>query len=300
MLLGGFLVLTIMFDKTPQLRMGNSVITVITVALLTGGYSLTILVWFACPPLLFRLENVFIPAASACLFGLLSTAFCFATSPRYDIHSPAAIIAFALTSSSAILYSFLAYLTKKTVSRMIDSTGSPWPKKHFDLESGNHGVAIPVRSVTASSNGSKRSRKAAKKALKPTEQDLVNQQMATLLTRADTNARTPHATFQLEWPMGNPEEQDRRQRQIRPRTFDSHGRVRTTAERAADMAQHPLPELPSSPMRNNVWGRVSAAFGIGSDGRRVPVAFGNGRQSERSREGNRNRIEMIHQHEGWV
>jgi hypothetical protein len=296
MLLGGFLALTTMFDKHPQLRMSSSVVTIITVALLTGGYSLTVLVWFACPPLLFRLENVFIPAASACLFGLVSTAFCFATSTRYDITSPAAIIAFSLTSSSAAFYCFVAFLTKRTVSRIIEPSELAWAGKSLDFEYTKQGVAIPVRSVTNSSNGSKRSKKSAK----PTEQDLVNQQMATLLTRANTDAHTPHATFQLEWPIANPEERDRQQRANRPRTFDSHGRVRTTAERAADMAQDQITELPATPpIRNSIWGRVSAAFRMSADGRRsadrVEVE-----ELARLRDAKRQRIEMIHHQAGWV
>jgi len=108
MLLGGFLVLSTTFDKDAQLRMSSGVMTIVIVALLTGGYSLTALLWFACPSTIFRLQCIFVPAATSSAFGFLATAWALATSPRYDITAPSCSVTIVLCIVSAAVYGGLA------------------------------------------------------------------------------------------------------------------------------------------------------------------------------------------------
>src|ERR1700753_2495704 len=98
--------------------MSGGVITIVIVALLTGGYSLTALLWFACPSIVFRQEYIFVPAASCATFGFVGTAWALIISPRYDISSPSCPVTIVLTLVSVIIYGGLAIHTNRRIKQI--------------------------------------------------------------------------------------------------------------------------------------------------------------------------------------
>ena len=55
-----YLILAAGYSSDPQLRFSEAGLYVFVAALLTGGYSLSILLWFVCPNLVFQTESVFL------------------------------------------------------------------------------------------------------------------------------------------------------------------------------------------------------------------------------------------------
>jgi hypothetical protein len=136
-----YLILPSAFDTTPQLRFSKGVLAIIIVALLTGGYSLTLLLYVACPSPLFRQESVFIPAASASLFSFLAILYCLAASSRFTFSLAPCPIALALSAMSAILYGTLAFLTSRRIHHTKPRSSHRPPQRrthHRDLSSSSY------------------------------------------------------------------------------------------------------------------------------------------------------------------
>jgi hypothetical protein len=226
-----FLVLPTTFDKDPQLRMTSGVITIMIVALLTGGYSLTVLLWFACPSIIFRLEYILIPSTSCSIFGFLSTAWALATSGRYSVSLPSCPVTISLTLASTAIYGGLAVITMRRI-KLITQTNS-WESHRSWLDSGYYTpYASSTRPLASQSVASERGSVYYQQASPPalTEEEMVNQQMATLLTKADSrpNPDAAQSTFRLEWPTGGDEEELlNRNRDATFRNESQHGRSRS-------------------------------------------------------------------------
>ncbi|KAF1986423.1 hypothetical protein K402DRAFT_421272 [Aulographum hederae CBS 113979] len=219
-LLGGFLLLPSTFDEKASLRFSTGVLTIFIVAFLTTGYSLTVLLWFAVRSPLFRSESIFLPALCSCGFGLLATLYCFASSTRYDWNA-ASGATIALSAFSSVTYGILVFLTQKQITWYKSVAGDS--HSQHDLVSHRASstsqeqsyytnyVANMYPTARASSASSAYDiPPAAASPVPPTlsEDDLVNQQMALLLRKADA-APSPDAsqsTFRIDWPGGNDEE----------------------------------------------------------------------------------------------
>jgi len=235
MILGGYLILPSSFDSDSQLRFGTGILSIIIVALLTGGYSLTALLWFACQPILFRLDSIFIPIFSVSLFGFLSTMYAFASSSRYSFSAPSAPITLALTVFSAIVYGVLALLARRKISKL---TGTDYDPNAYPYNGHNSYNGTPTSALyqdplyyqnyvqnmhpTAARSPNSFDGASSMNVPPPTEEDQVSQQMARLLHKHDPGP-TPDAsqnTFRLEWPAGEEEEVDQFGRR-RMRTFSA-------------------------------------------------------------------------------
>jgi hypothetical protein len=221
MILGGYLILPTTFDNDSKLRFNKGVLAIIIVALLTGGYSLTALVWFACPSTLFRLDHIFIPVFSVSIFAFCASCYALAASPRYVFSHPAAPTTLALTLASALLYGIFALMNNRNVRRM-RSPVEPVQNTHYTTPVAGTWQAAPYyQSYNVPPNASTQSPSSAyepyarnpnsfdgnsmaKVTQQPSEEELVNQQMAKLLTRQDlsVNNNSSRSTFHLDWPQG--------------------------------------------------------------------------------------------------
>ncbi|KAF2673671.1 hypothetical protein BT63DRAFT_163922 [Microthyrium microscopicum] len=207
MLLGGFLILPSTYDKDPQLRFADGVITIVIVALLTGGYSLTVLLWFACPSPLFRLESIFIPAASYSAFGFLASIWPIITSTRSDPTQPSCALTIVLTGVSCTIYGALAFWqsrsVKKTTKPAIWPVSGQW-QETSPWQEGNNGYYSPYAGSTypLTARSDSASFVYPPPAAEPIEEDAVGQQMASLLRKDPGPSPDPtQSTFHLEWPI---------------------------------------------------------------------------------------------------
>ena len=233
-----YLILPSTFDTGPSLRFSHGVLYIIIVALLTGGYSLTLLLWFACPSLYFRRDSIFLPTASASAFSFVATLYLFASSSSYSFSKPSGGITLGFTALSTIVYGLLAFFTSRRISQASRGdpglnramtwqalTGTPsiysnysasgsaantgtWmePGYYQNFNANMHPTAYrgahPPNDAPSTSSGPVY--------LPPTEDEMVNQQMAMLLTKKDTHrgSNASQTTFRLEWPVGDEEESD--------------------------------------------------------------------------------------------
>jgi len=290
MLLSGFLVLPTTFDKDPQLRMSSGVITIAIVALLTGGYSLTALIWFACPSIVFRQEYIFIPAASSSIFGFLGTSWALTISPRYEISSPSCPITIVLTLVSAMIYGGFAIHTNRRIKEITLLPAWPSHPSAHDSEYyapyASSTYPLVARSV-ASEQASLHSNTAQ---LVLSEEEMVNQQMATLLTKADPRP-SPDATqgtFRLEWPGGADDDEDPTGRsRSRTGTFTANKQYLT----AGDGPQHSRSNSEGVAGALSKFGR---AIGFGDRGRLQVREEALRAERRKSREDRRREIELGH------
>jgi len=103
------------FDTDPQLRFSKSVVTVVLICLLVAGYSLTVLLFVACPSLLFRQEFIFVPTASASAFSFFAILYSIASSKRYTTSLAPCPISLGLSATSVTLYGALAFFTSRRI-----------------------------------------------------------------------------------------------------------------------------------------------------------------------------------------
>ncbi|KAE9971687.1 hypothetical protein EG328_005461 [Venturia inaequalis] len=301
MILGGYLILPSTFDGNAQIRFSKGVLYTIIVALLTGGYSLTALLWFACPSILFRVEAIFIPIFSVSLFGFLATIYAFASSSRYSFSHASAPVTLALTVVSAILYGSLALFARRKISKLTrpvpDSnpyhyspnrnsyqntppTG-PWQEPAFyeNFIQNMHPTARKPNSFDGAS---------LMNILPPTEDEMVNRQMEALLHKPDVGAdpRASRSTFTLQWPQAEEEENNRPgNRRTRTSsvgtngTFLSPGHTRSARSR-------------SESSRSAPWAQIARVMGSERGKNGKPDGSQPGHQRAKSREERRVEIEL--------
>jgi hypothetical protein len=301
MILGGYLILPSTFDDSAQIRFSKGVLSIIIVAFLTGGYSLTALLWFACPSILFRIDSIFVPVFSVSLFGFLATIYAFASSPRYSFSSPTAPITLALTALSAIVYGALALHARIKVTKLTrvpdptaynynphyNSYNNATPTTGQWQEPGFYQNFIQNMHPTARSPNSFDGTSALTTP-PPTEEELVNQQMARLLHKPDTgaNPNASQSTFRLEWPQGEEDELDQLGRR-RMRTFSAstNGGFLAPGHTRGSRSH-------SESSRSGAWTQIARV--IGSDRGRNDSSGGSGpgHQRGKSREERRREIEL--------
>jgi hypothetical protein len=227
-----YLVLPSTFDSDSQLRFGTSVLAVVIVALLTGGYSLTALLYFACPSLLFRLDSVFIPNFAGSVFAFLAVMYSIASSPRYSLSQAMGPTTLGMAAASAILFGLLALVAQRKVRSMNKQqntlmynrsiAGTPttglWQEPNYYQNF--------IQNMHPTAARSPASFEAPLTALPISDEDLVNQQMAGLLRKTDPGPSpdASQATFRLEWPQGEEDDFDAFGRR-RQRTFSASGRL---------------------------------------------------------------------------
>lgn len=309
MILGGFLILPSTFDENAQLRFSRGVLYMIIVALLTGGYSLTALLWFACPSILFRIDYIFIPTFSVSLFGFLATTYAFASSSRYSFSSASAPTTLALTVFSAIVYGSLALFARRNMSKITrpapdrsshnyspnrnsynnTPTAGQWQEPAFyqNFIQNMHPTARSHNSFDARSHNSFDGASFMSMP-PPTEDEMVNRQMEALLHKQDV-ATTPNAsrsTFTLQWPQGEEEEVDRLGNR-RKRTFSAgtNGAFLTPGH-TRNSRSH------SESSRSSPWTQIARAMGSEREGNGRPDGSGPGHQRAKSREERRREIEL--------
>jgi len=253
--------------------MTSGVITIVIVALLTGGYSLTALLWFACPSIVFRQEYIFIPAASCSVFGFIGTAWALIISTRYQISAVSCPITISLTLGSALLYGGLAVYTRRRIRQMTRSAS--WPAQPSWQDAGYYSPYASSTYPLAAAQSIASERASVNYSIHqpgPTEDELVNQQMATLLTKVDPRPSpdATQSTFRLEWPVEEDEDGAGRQRR---RAFTAHG-------------PHLAPEDAKSRSTLSKIGQAIRG--------RLPVREGVPTERAKSREERRQEIEMGH------
>ena len=113
-----YLLLPTTFDTDPQLRFSKSVVTVVLICLLVAGYSLTVLLFVACPSLLFRQDFIFIPTASVSAFSFFAILYSIASSKRYKASLAACPISLGLSASSVTLFSAIAFYTSRRIKAL--------------------------------------------------------------------------------------------------------------------------------------------------------------------------------------
>lgn len=284
------LVLPTTFDKDPQLRFTSGVITIVVVAFLTGGYSLTALLWFACPSLLFRLESIFIPAASISAFGFLACVWALVTSSRFDPTQPSCPVAIILSIVSFTVYGALGFWTSRRITKI---TSPPPVQQSVWTDSASYYSAyapstqpLTTRSDSYVSYQSPPAAAATAATATTVEEDAVGQQMASLLSKTNPQP-SPDATqetFRLEWPPGGEDDEEGTRR----------NRTRTMSAGAAflspgDARRH---GRNNSDTNKGAMARIGRAIGLGDRGR---VANRNQKERDeraRSREERRQQIEL--------
>jgi hypothetical protein len=258
------------------------------VALLTGGYSLTALLWFACPSIVFRQDYIFVPAASCSVFGFLGTAWALITSPRFDISFPSCPATIVLTLVSVIVYGGLAIYTNRRIKEVsllhARSSHASWQESGY--YSAYASSTRPLVSRGIGSEGDSISYTAPAPVL--SEDEMVNQQMATLLTKSDPRPSpdATQATFRLEWPPGGDDEDDPTGR-TRTRTFTASGRHLAPG----DASRH---SRSRSEGVTGAFGRIGRAFGIGDRGRQPSREEALRAERAKSRDDRRREIELGH------
>ncbi|KAF2423813.1 hypothetical protein EJ08DRAFT_424242 [Tothia fuscella] len=299
MILGGYLVLPSTFDSNSQLRYSKGVLAIIIVSLLTAGYSLTALLWFACPSLLFRLESIFTPNFAVSVFAFLATMYAFASSPRYSFSEAMGPTTLGMAAASAIIYGVLALIAQRKVKKIADASnvsayyrsmaGTPSTMGRYQ-EPGYYQNFVQNIYPTARSPGAASFDAPTKPFV--SEEDMVNQQMAMLLTKNDPGP-SPDAsqtTFRLEWPQGTEQEEEfdafgRR----RMRTFSASGRLLTPGSAAAygSRTGNDSTQQSSNP---STWAKLGRAVGV--DRGRLDVRGESSHARRKSREERRQEIEM--------
>jgi hypothetical protein len=301
MILGGYLILPSTFDDGAQIRFSKGVLSIIIVALLTGGYSLTALLWFACPSILFRVDSIFIPIFSVSLFGFLATIYAFASSSRYSFSSTSAPITLALTIVSAIIYGALALFARRKVSKLTRIVPDPnvynynpnynsynaTPTSGQWQEPGYYQNFIQNMHPTARSPNSFDGASAMTKP-PPTEDEMVNQQMARLLHKPDIGANpdASQSTFRLEWPQEEEDEIDQFGRR-RMRTFSAgtNGAFLAPGQTRGSRSH-------SESSRSGPWTQIARAIGSERGRNERPGGSRPGHQRAKSREERRREIEL--------
>jgi hypothetical protein len=200
-------------------------VIVMAVVLLIAGYSLSLLIWFACPSVIFRLEDVALPAVASSIFGFLACMWALASSTRYDPTQAGFASMIGLTLISALLYGALAVVCQMRVRWVIKT--QKWDKKDSLLagrysssfaynaslqsQQPHHNNANSIHQpLVQQAAGPSQSTPQRTHVVPMTEDELVSQQMASLLTKPDSRPSPDptQSTFKISWPSGDIDDND--------------------------------------------------------------------------------------------
>lgn len=210
MILGGYLLLPSTYDTAPRLRFSIHVLSIFIVALLTAGYSLTALLYFAVHSLLFHRDAVILPTLASSLLGLLTLLYAFVSCTRYAF-TAGAVASLILSCASITVYSILFLWNHRVLSHLQRSSslsgGGSYAlapthaqQQHIYYSDPNYYSnytqnMYPTAYTPTEPNQAPHSRT-------PTDDDYIAQQMALLLTKADPGP-SPDAmteTFRIGLP----------------------------------------------------------------------------------------------------
>ncbi|SMY28194.1 unnamed protein product [Zymoseptoria tritici ST99CH_1A5] len=138
MILGGFLMLPATFERDNELRVPTQVIGIFAAALLTAGFSATLLVCIVVPNPLFQVESIFQPALAACFVGVLTVTYDFLFFKRYHWNTPAFLTTVAAGVSS-VVYGILQIWTRRKINSIVKAK--------------NHSMAVPLNMPGQSTPG---------------------------------------------------------------------------------------------------------------------------------------------------
>ena len=268
-------------------------------ALLTGGYSLTALAWFACPALLFRQDCIYVPAAASSAFGFAAAVSCLVLSTRFDASAPSFAVTAVLSLLSATIYGALALHTRSVVRRF--SHRQSWPAHAAYTPATSPGYYVPyapyapasTQHLTAAASPSERASSihySGAASVNMTDDDMVSHQMAQLLANKDPQPSPDPAqsTFRLEWPPGVGDDDDGAADdgaagRTRSRTVSGSGRYLSPG----DPARH-------GRSRSDGLGRALTRIGraMGMDRGRQDGREGQAQERAKSREERRREIEL--------
>lgn len=314
-----YLILPSTFETDPQLRFSKGVLSIIIVALLTGGYALTVLLYIACPSVLFRLESIFIPTASVSAFSFFAILYALASSNRYTFSLAPCPVSLALSATSATLYGALAYFTDRRIlglkgktdrirewRRHTRAASTPTITQSNNLCYSSGGYNDPVAgtssAATATNQGSymepnyyanfianmhPTARKYHRSNYPPgvSDDEMVAQQMAALLKKKDSDP-SPDAsssTFRLDWNFNEEDDIDPLTGAKRKPTFD----MNSPAGRRAVQEARGQRSGRSTPLL-----KITKALGISGAERGRSENRGEEGARAKSREERRREIEM--------
>lgn len=198
------------FDSDAQLRISKAALGIFGVALLTAGFSLTALMWFACRSWIFQADCVFLPSMTACIIGLLTVFYSFIISSRY-VWNVASLLTAVGAALFTVIYAVLLFLTHRNISSVkrspnsdpvsllrrpsitvADDPGlSPGPSPHWHE---------PTYYSNHVANMYPAARPLSQQPAQPpleelTEEDLMRQQMLMLLQKQPESPITPEPTI---------------------------------------------------------------------------------------------------------
>lgn len=113
LILGGFLMLPVTFERDPVLRVAEAALGIFALALLTAGFSFTALLCYAVRNPLFRADNVFLPAFTSCALGLLTVFYNFLVFERYYWNTPALLVTVGAAVSTTVYGGLLIWAQRR-------------------------------------------------------------------------------------------------------------------------------------------------------------------------------------------
>ncbi|OAL05061.1 hypothetical protein IQ06DRAFT_213616 [Phaeosphaeriaceae sp. SRC1lsM3a] len=190
MILGGYLILPGLYvSDSSHLKMGQAVLLVFVVALLTAGYSFTALLCFACRNERFQAEGVFLPALASSAIGLVSIAYNFLSSDAYH-WGTSAITGTVVSSTATLTYGALLIWTQNRISRKSNKDKGArqlWSSESYYSNFVQNMYPTATRSTPEPP---------------VSDDDGVNQQMALLLMQSNQRPSpgANNTTFQIDLP----------------------------------------------------------------------------------------------------
>lgn len=192
------------FDGDAQLRISKAALGIFSVALLTAGFSLTGLMWFACRSWIFQADCVFLPSMTSCALGLLTVFYSFIVSSRY-VWNIASLLTAIGAAVFTVIYAVLLILTRRGIAFV---RKNPHPTDPISLlrrasVSGPDGISPPWHEPSYYSNHLVNMYPAAQlSSTQPvapaleelTEEDLMHQQMLMLFHKQPESPMTPEPT----------------------------------------------------------------------------------------------------------
>ncbi|KAL1637937.1 hypothetical protein SLS56_000494 [Neofusicoccum ribis] len=295
MILGGYLIIPPLFHEKPEeeLRCEPRIITIFVVALLVAGYSFTALLCFAVKSMIFQSEAIFLPALASSALGLLTVLYNWLVYEHFKWNR-ASIIAIALSSGMTLIYGIFLVHTNRRVARLRVQLSSRshnmWQHNSTYYENWIANMFPSVKHVSPYY-----APPPDQYNMPPTDDDLVNQQMAMLLMNKDPGPSpdASQSTFRIQLPIGEDSDGE---------NSPNARRNRAAAAVAAARGQlHPTGRVPMSPPQalHEYYAASrtrSGSYGQGqpSDARRgrTDSRSGGGGERAKSREERRAEIEM--------
>ncbi|EKG12309.1 hypothetical protein MPH_10614 [Macrophomina phaseolina MS6] len=228
MILGGYLIIPPLFHENAEseLRCAPRILTVFVVALLVAGYSFTVLLCFAVKSMIFQSESIFLPALASSALGLLTVLYNWLAYAHFEWNR-ASIIAIALSGGMTLLYGIFLVHTNRRITRLRAHLSSRshnmWQHNSTYYENWIANMFPSVKHVSPDYSAPPDQYN-----MPPTDDDLVNQQMAMLLMNKDPGPSpdASQSTFQIQLPIGEESDTEnspnaRRNRTVRspPRTL---------------------------------------------------------------------------------